>query len=270
MSSQAFTDTIVRPVTAHEVESYRSQGWVHLPGLVDPTLVAELRSRAEALVYPESARSDRRAPRPGTLREAFELRARLSDQDPQFAALAHSPSMGRNACALLRGEPAVRLEGDTLLVKQPAGAHGSHAETKWHQDFAYSAIDRTAYVTIWVALGDISEEMGSLRFLNRSHQLGLLGRSWMGREDDLVRRNPWLAELETSRPLDLRSGDATAHSCLVVHGAGVNRSGTTRLAYALSYFDSGALYTGTPYMRTDGLGLEINRPLDHPSFPVVG
>ena len=35
------------------------------------------------------------------------------------------------------------------------------------------------------------------------------------------------------------------------------------------YLASDTLYTGAPFARTDGLGLQINRPFDHPRFPVV-
>ena len=38
---------------------------------------------------------------------------------------------------------------------------------------------------------------------------------------------------------------------------------------AWTYFDAATQYTGTPFAQTDGLGMTINGPFDHPDFPLV-
>lgn len=165
-----------------------------------------------------------------------------------------------------------------LLIKEPErggpGEHGrghraGHGATEFHQDFPWMPMDRSAMLTVWLALVDVPADMGSLRFYGGSHRHGLLGRSFTRDGDDQLSQHSWLRGLELSPPLDLAAGDATAHHALTVHGAAANRRDTARLSFTVTYFDADALYTGMPYQQTDGLGLTVNRPFEHPKFPVV-
>jgi ectoine hydroxylase-related dioxygenase (phytanoyl-CoA dioxygenase family) len=160
----------------------------------------------------------------------------------------------------------VRIQVTNLLIKEPGGGHGA---TDFHQDFPWMPMDRSAMLTIWLALVDVPADMGSLRFYTGSHRYGILGRSFTREGDDQITQHPWLKELELSPPLDLKAGDATVHHALTVHGAPANRRDTPRLSFTVTYFDADALYTGMPYTQTDGLGLGLNQPFDHPKFPVV-
>ncbi|WP_205315384.1 phytanoyl-CoA dioxygenase family protein, partial [Nonomuraea lactucae] len=197
--------------------------------------------------------------------QAFGQTRDVAEADEAFRALATSAAMGRNAARLLRGVRAVRIQVTNLLVKEP----GEHGATEFHQDFPWMPMDRSAMLTIWLALADVPADMGSLRFYSGSHRCGVLGRSFTRAGDDQLTQHPWLKELELSPPLDLQAGDATAHHALTVHGAPANHRDTARLSFTATYFDADALYTGLPYRQTDGLGLEVNRPFEHPRFPCL-
>ena len=251
----------VRLLTSDELEFYREHGWVHAPQLVDPIVVGRLAAKAAELHRPSGAVSV------AGVASAFGQNRSLAGADPDFAAPVHSKTMAANASRLLPGEPPVRLQIDNLLVKEPQG--GSHAETQWHQDFPWMPMDRSSMLTVWLALTDIPADKGSLRFYDRSHRYGLLGRSFVRSGDDSLTQHPWLAELELSPALDLRAGDATIHSALTIHGAAANRHDTPRLSYAWTYFDASTKYTGAPFAQTDDLGLTVNAPFDHPDFPLV-
>jgi ectoine hydroxylase-related dioxygenase (phytanoyl-CoA dioxygenase family) len=109
-----------------------------------------------------------------------------------------------------------------------------------------------------------------MRFLSRSHQQGVLGRSFVGEEEgDILDSQPWLRRLELSPPIDLEAGDATVHHTLTVHGAPEKQTATRRLSVAASYFDADALYTGAEFAYTDDLGLKVDAPLEHPRFPEI-
>ncbi|MBW8485438.1 phytanoyl-CoA dioxygenase family protein [Actinomadura parmotrematis] len=253
----------VRDVTEDEVAAFRSRGWALLPGLVGADFVAGLRDRA----------LDRLAERRGAFRnsyvdQAFGQDRDIARHDEAFAALALSPALARGASRLLVGVDAVRLQVTNLLIKEPAGADG-HGATVFHQDFPWMPMDRSAMLTLWLALDDIPADMGSLRFYERSHLYGPLGRSFVRADDDALSQHPWLADLEMSPPHDMRAGDATVHHSLVIHGAPANRRDRPRLSFTATYFDAAALYTGAPYGQTDGLGLAVNRPFEHPTFPLV-
>lgn len=265
-------DAPVRAVTDDEAGFFQEHGWVRLSALVAPDFVAGLRERA-------LGRLRARAPRPRTtfVDQAFGQDRDIAGQDPAFGALASSPEIARTAVRLLVGVDAVRLQVTNLLVKEPAtgpsgpgdGDGDGHGATVFHQDFPWMPMDRSAMLTVWLALDDVPADMGSLRFYSGSHLFGTLGRSFVRTDDDAVRQQPWLRDLELSPPLDLRAGDATVHSSLTVHGAPANRRDTARLSFTATYFDAAALYTGAPYGQTDGLGLEVNKPFDHPTFPLV-
>jgi hypothetical protein len=296
-------DTPVRDVTDDEVAFFRDNGWVRLPRLVGPEHVALLRDRAEGYLAARS--QDRRT----LVDQAFGQSRDIADSDESFRALTFAPVMGRNATRLLHGVADVRVQVTNLLIKEPLrlggtvpggngpggpagpaatgtkgtegaegaeGAEGTeggadgHGATEFHQDFPWMPMDRSAMLTVWLALVDVPADMGSLRFYSGSHRFGVLGRSFTRPGDDQLTQHPWLKELEVSPPLDLAAGDATVHHALTVHGAPANRRDTPRLSFTVTYFDAHALYTGTPYRQTDGLGLTVNAPFDHPRFPVVG
>jgi ectoine hydroxylase-related dioxygenase (phytanoyl-CoA dioxygenase family) len=249
----------VREVTGDEVAFFRSNGWALLPQLVDPLQVADLRARALLRLR------SREKSHGSFVDEAFGQDRDIASNDEAFGALARSPGIARNAVRLLTGVRQVRLQVTNLLVKE-AGEHGS---TVFHQDFPWMPMDRSAMLTFWLALAEVPADMGSLRFYSGSHQYGTLGRSFVRDGDDALSTHPWLTSLSLSPPLDLAAGDATVHSSLVIHGAPANQRDMPRLSFTATYFDADTLYTGAAYGQTDGLGLAVNRPFDHPAFPLV-
>jgi hypothetical protein len=253
----------VRDVTGEEVAHFRERGWARLPGLVDPGFVAGLRERAM-----ERFEARRASFRNSFVDQAFGQDRDIAAHDEAFGALALAPGLGRNSARLLVGVQDVRLQVTNLLIKEPANGDG-HGATEFHQDFPWMPMDRAAMLTVWLALDDTPADMGTLRFYERSHLHGSLGRSFVREGDDALSQHPWLAELPVSEPFDLAAGDATVHSALVIHGAPANRRDRPRLSFTVTYFDAASLYTGAPYGQTDELGLTVNEPFDHPLFPVV-
>ncbi|KAB2345090.1 phytanoyl-CoA dioxygenase family protein [Actinomadura rudentiformis] len=253
----------VREVTEQEIADFRANGWARLPGLVAPEFVADLKERAL-----ERLAERRERFRNSFVDQAFGQDRDIARHDEAYAALALSPQLAHNVTRLLVGVDAVRLQVTNLLIKEPANGDG-HGATVFHQDFPWMPMDRSAMLTVWLALADIPADMGALRFYNGSHLYGSLGRSFVREDDDALSQHPWLETLELSEPIDLEAGDATMHSSLVIHGAPANRRDSPRLSFTATYFDANALYTGAAYGQTDGLGLEVNKPFDHPMFPVV-
>jgi ectoine hydroxylase-related dioxygenase (phytanoyl-CoA dioxygenase family) len=249
----------VRQATDDEAVFFQAHGWVRLGGLIDSDGAAALRERAVSHLRGRNRSG-------GTLVDrAFGQSRDVASSDEAFGALAMNVQMGRNAVRLLRGVRAVRVQVTNLLVKDP----GEHGATEFHQDFPWMPMDRSAMLTVWLALADVPADMGSLRFYDGSHRHGILGRSFTRPGDDQLSQHPWLKELELSPPLDLKAGDATVHHALTVHGAPANRRDRPRLSFTVTYFDADALYTGLPYGQTDGLGLEVNRPFEHERFPCL-
>jgi ectoine hydroxylase-related dioxygenase (phytanoyl-CoA dioxygenase family) len=269
--SQASIDTAIRAVTDEEAEFYRANGWVRLDGLVSEELVAEILRRAKERM---GERADAEMPdnRPGIMTP--QLRALWNDwqnpaqEDEFFRSLSQSRAMGRIASKLLRGRD-VRWWTDAIFSKQPSTEGGSR--TPWHQDFPYLSLDRIGLLNVWVALVEIPPEMGTMRFLSRSQEVGPMGRV-IHRTDgkDLLDLYPWIGEeYEISPELHLRPGDATVHNWMTVHSAPENSTDQPRWAYVNGMFPADTLFTGAQQRRTDGLELKVNEVLDHPRFPVL-
>jgi ectoine hydroxylase-related dioxygenase (phytanoyl-CoA dioxygenase family) len=268
-----------RELTDAEVEAFRSQGWVHLERLVEPTFAAELLAAAKD-VMGERPGADGELPTGDTSRAArggkvldagffqdYHFIARDDRREP-FRSFVFSPENGRAAQRLMARKVPVRYHSDLIACKMPAGGAGGKP-TAWHQDFPALPFDRYGTLTIWLALDEIPPERGAMRFLTGSHRQGPLGRVVAVKEDLFETYPDLLDRYEMSEPLHLRPGDATVHDGLCVHGAPTNETDEPRWALIAAYFPGDTLYTGASNHNFNGLGLEVNEPLEHPRFPVV-
>lgn len=281
----------VRSITTDEVATYRRNGWVKLPRLITPhtagQMLDEIKSRVgerPAFAARDHLREDGRSD--GTYEYSYgflqivDAVARDLKLAP-FRQLAYSAEMGRTVQALAGRKVAIRLSVEGVFCKMPRGCAGS-LPTPWHQD-AQAVHDRTQNVAFFVALHEITPDMGTLRYLNGSHLEGNLGyrsniplieqmRFARSTDERALARvyYPDIADAyELSEPLQLMPGDATVHHSLVCHGTGENRTKEPRWIYSIAYIPDDVLYTGAPNSKFDGLGLRRNAPFDHPNFPII-
>src|SRR5204862_4210572 len=102
-------------------------------------------------------------------------------EQPQFASqalreLLRYPALGQLA-ASVTGAERVQVWWVQLLVK-PALPPGTPAATNvgWHQDRYYWGAweEGSELFTAWIALSDVGEECGPMRFVRGSHRWGLV------------------------------------------------------------------------------------------------
>jgi hypothetical protein len=250
------------------------RGWVVARGLVPAASARTLADRARTPAAAGSA-----TPTPPGARDfdrflgtevASPIRDRhgVAREDPAFAAVALDPRIGALAARALGVRAGrVRLLADTLVVGR-RGRPGQDASALHdvHQGDPFLPVDRAA-VTVRIALDGIRPGHRQLRFFAGSHRLGPLDRrsSPTGWEDW-----PELEGRSLSSPVHLAPGDATVHRSSVVRGYTVNTLPDEPQSYVVTLVDADARYTGLPSSLTDGLGLEVGAPLDHPAFPVLG
>lgn len=259
----------VRAVSDDEVAHYRKNGWVKLEKLFQPWAVEGLLARAKARMGAEPLTVSRVSPTERTENE-YNWYARwdgCSHHDEWIRQLSQSHALASAASRLMGSQ--VRFYFDHMFVKLPVSLQGG--ETPWHQDLPHHPLDRQGVLTIWIPLVDCPPEMGTMRFLSGSHRAGLLGR-FLNRRDGvcLIDEHPWvLEEYDISPPLYLNAGDATVHNLAIVHYAPENTTTSPRWVYSTQWLPPATRYTGAPNHRTDGLGLEIDKPLEHVRFPVI-
>jgi len=256
-------DPTVRPVTDGEVAEFWENGWVMLRNLISREVAAELLDGARRRLDPEpegfAFLGQREKP------PFFEMDLRPSDEEPVFRVVAHSSELGRNTARLLGRNSSVRLMYDAVTVKRPTTDGGG--PTPLHQDGSVLPFDRTS-LTYWIALDDVTPEMGSMRFRQGSHKHGLFGRRQHESEAEFEREWPRSKGYPLSEPITYQPGDATAHQSLTVHHAPANATDRPRWACMIVQFPADALYT-TSHHLTNHLELELFEPFDRPDFPIV-
>ncbi len=121
------------------------------------------------------------------------------------------------------------LKGDQLFMKPPR--FGS--EKPYHQDnFYFRCTPGDHVITAWIALDDVDEENGCLRYISGSHRKGIIdhvevpGQPYnLAPPDDLI---DW--EKENAAPV--RKGGVVLHHSETLHSSRRNNSNRWRRGYA--------------------------------------
>ena len=220
---------VLREVTDEEVAFYHEYGWVMMPQLVGPDFAAELLRSGRAW----AARNGQAEIVPG--KQVAGL-AKKEDAEP-FRSFMFSQRMAHNATRLvdrkrLKGvDVPLRYRVD-LLLNKPPGAAGS----TYHQDSSEHGSDRVGELQFWLALAQVTPDMGAMRFVSRSHREGPLGSVFNDDRGNLLEQYPNLtSELELSPPLHYQPGDCTVHHGYTVHGGPDNTTDKPRWSYLFSY-----------------------------------
>ena len=144
--------------------------------------------------------------------------------------------------------------------------------------------DRGGELQFWLALQEVTPEMGPMRFVNKSHREGPLGSVFNGDADDLaggvagyrakgdlLDQYPLLPEvLGVSKPEETHymPGDVTVHHGYCAHGSINNTTERDRLSYLFSYAPADGRYWGNNGSRGNP-GSSRLRAEDEVSFPVM-
>lgn len=219
--------TVVPPIelTDNEVYFYQEQGYLVIPNLIEPTVVADLR---ESVLDVLEANGVSRAQLDHASSTADKLR-----QNPQYLkdSLLDELINGDASMALasrLIGGRAVRYLPFTAVK-----AGGGGGQFHFHQDNNYTQHDPAlCSINIWVALVDMTPENGCLQMVPGSHKAGVI--AWENAGDGDTHRKVAI-DPKTFLPLRMRAGDAVAFTRLTVHGSGPNYTDQARVAYGLQY-----------------------------------
>jgi ectoine hydroxylase-related dioxygenase (phytanoyl-CoA dioxygenase family) len=274
----------IRAVTDEEVAFFEENGWVKLEGLLSRSLADELFQHIKAIKEARTEGHDdyvsQRAPGTDDAAVAeYVASTNVRESDSWLEAIACCPELGEASARLLGVRP-LRLFADSVFHKRARG-NGTgffSNETPWHQDYPATPLDRANDCQIWVAAVEITPDMGSLQYLSGSHRLPPLGKATTYRLPDgriaptgAVEIYPWLLEkFEVSPAFHLQPGDALAHHSLTMHYSTDNQTvDRDRWAWGSRRMDARTAYNGAPNHRTDGRGLVLDQPFDHPAFPVV-
>ena len=123
--------------------------------------------------------------------------------------------------------------GTHFFCKMP----GDGKRVSWHQDASYWPMTPSKTVTLWLAVDDADTGNACMRFIPGSHRQGHL--TWRLSEDDennVLHQTVENAE-DFGEPVDveLKAGQCSLHSDLLLHGSEANASDRRRCGLTLRY-----------------------------------
>lgn len=123
--------------------------------------------------------------------------------------------------------------GSHFFCKLP----GDQKRVAWHQDASYWPLSPSKTVTVWLAVDDADVGNGCMRFLAASHEFGhLTYRKSSPEEHNVLDQTVENAE-QYGQPVDveLKAGEVSLHSDLLLHGSEANDSDRRRCGLTLRY-----------------------------------
>ena len=217
-------------LSREQCDHYWTRGWLVVEGVIAPATADWVAERAleigRSLVsstsssYQADRSADGREFEPRKLDSPFGRDQRLG------RALLESPLP--DLIEQLIGVPPLFFS-DQIFFKPPR--HGSVKH--YHQDNAYFLLDPADHgITGWVALDDVDEANGCLRYIDGSHLGPILAATPVpGAEHDLM---PDPAEIDLSKEslAPVKKGGVVFHHSKVLHGSAANTSDRWRRGYA--------------------------------------
>lgn len=196
------------------------------PGtMTEPLAIAIEHARTAAVVLRETeARGEITYKQVDSADRFLQVR-NVHEKDAVFADLVRDDRILDIAESLLG--PNIEVEGDQALFK-PA-FHGG--ELPWHTDNGYWNYDPPNLITCWIALADVKEENGALRFIPGSNrtapaeQRAIAGSSLQEMDVDE----------SLARTVELPPGGCSWHHCLTQHQTRPNRTPHPRPSYSIIY-----------------------------------
>ncbi|MEC7828127.1 MAG: phytanoyl-CoA dioxygenase family protein [Actinomycetota bacterium] len=213
------------PISSTQLESYESDGYLHLDSFVGSEILSGLQTAADEFV--EISRHMTKSDKildlePGHSAAAPRIRRLNSpvDHHEVFRRFALEGQAAELACAILGGP--VRYHHSKLNYKWSDGGE----EVKWHQDIQFWPHTDFSPLTIGVYLDDVDNSMGPMGVLPGSHKGQLYDQyesngNWVG-----SMRPTDVANLDLDQMVWLTgcAGSVTVHNCCMIHGSVPNDS----------------------------------------------
>ena len=243
---------MVTPIelTSGEINFYRSEGFLLLPGLMSESHASDLHAEVIDLMNQIGGFDGNK------LKQSAEYKSGSC-----IERLIRSAALRGVAEQLMGGEASLYLP---FTAVKGVGGGRFH----FHQDNQYTLFDNgMGGINLWFALAPMYPENGCLMVVPRSHLHGTLESEESGDGDvhKKVRFEP-----DDFLPIRMRAGDCVAFTRLTIHGSGPNTTSGARVAYAVQYHRNDVSWidklTGEKHLLTREPKYEI-KPVEKYSVP---
>ena len=216
--------------TAEVYDTYWERGWAVVPDVFADDQVDAVSRLAMAVAMQEITSGDRDEADVDRDADGQAMPRKVMhpfEKEDAFARFALSPSL-RELLEVVVGKP-VALVSDQIFLKPP---HVGSAKP-YHQDNAYFRCHPgDEVITAWIALDDVDEENGCLRYIDGSHRMPILEHHAMAGER--YNLQPAASDIDMSREslAPVPRGGVVLHHGHTLHTSHANRSDRWRRAYA--------------------------------------
>ena len=123
--------------------------------------------------------------------------------------------------------------GSHFFCKMP----GDGKRVSWHQDASYWPLTPSKAVTAWLAIDDADAANACMRFIPGSHVLGHLTYALSENDEANVLNQTVAGAEQLGEPVlvELKAGEISIHSDLLLHGSEANQSARRRCGLTLRY-----------------------------------
>ena len=228
-------------LTAQQIETYRSQGFIAIEGFLDANELEHWREVTEAAVrqrLANAAQLTNQADPTAFYSLVFTQCLRLADIHAGMAELMFDERLGRLA-GTLAGVDGIRIWHDQALFKPPYGNH-----TAFHMDNPFWSFYSKDAISIWVALDDATIQNGCLWYLPGTHLEATYEAVGIGENlGDIFKAYPQWRKI-SAVPAACKAGSVVLHNGLIAHGASTNMTAFPRRAMTCAYMPDGSTFNG--------------------------
>ncbi len=231
-------------LSSSEIDRYWSRGWLVIESVFDRSETEEIADLALQIASDEmqqgsAVTSERSRSNPEAADAGYALdRSQDGRQAPRkidtpflkhekFRRFVLDDRLVGMLRAILGKEP-ILLE-DQILMKPPEFGSAK----PYHQDNAYFLCEPADDVlTAWIALDDVDEDNGCLRYVDGSHQAGILPHQPLPGEPYNRSPEAELIDLDRESAAPVGRGGVVFHHCQTLHTSHRNQSERWRRGYA--------------------------------------
>lgn len=219
-------------LSSEQLEAFELDGVICIKNALDYTWVERMRTAVDKNLCSDKSLNTKGISR---LQGRIEHSSMLWLFDIDFHALAFESPMASLAAQVLKSEK-INFFTDGFYVKQPKTSD----RIGWHNDLPYWPIQGWQCCKIWLALDQVKEENGHLKYIKASHR-------W-GKELRDGENSSWFVEPESEEILswNMEPGDCLIHHFLTIHSSSPNISSNQRRAVVTNWTGDDITYYYRP------------------------